>query len=153
MVGASFLPALMFVTFFEVVKRYVFNAPTTWSFETTMFLSGTMTFLGGAYCLRYGLHVNVDVLYERWSPKHKAVVDAVTFPLLVLLCLTLVWPGGKALWSSLQLPWEASSTPWGPVLWPMRGVIVIGGLLLFFAGAAKFIRDLRIIISRTKPNV
>ena len=49
------------VTFYEVVARYVFNAPTTWSLDISIYAMFWACFLGGAYTLREGGHVAVDV--------------------------------------------------------------------------------------------
>ena len=37
------------VTFYEVISRYVFNAPTTWSLDISIYAMFWACFLGGAY--------------------------------------------------------------------------------------------------------
>ncbi|MGD8564298.1 MAG: TRAP transporter small permease subunit, partial [Desulfarculaceae bacterium] len=63
---------------FEVVLRYVFNSPTVWANELTQMLFGAYVILSGAYIMRWGGHVNVDILYSRLSDKTRAVMDIAT---------------------------------------------------------------------------
>ena len=46
----------LFVTY-EVTMRYLFNAPTTWVMETSIYVTMASTFLSLAYGLREKAHV------------------------------------------------------------------------------------------------
>ena len=45
---------------FEVIMRYVFNSPTLWTFDVTIFLIMYSAFLGFAFTLREGKHVRLE---------------------------------------------------------------------------------------------
>jgi TRAP-type mannitol/chloroaromatic compound transport system permease small subunit len=56
---------------YEVIARYVFNAPTIWSFDLTYMLYGAMFMLGAAYALHKGAHIRTDFLLGQFSPRTK----------------------------------------------------------------------------------
>src|SRR5690348_18430778 len=91
------LPLVAAVSY-EVIARYLFNAPTIWSFDVTYMLYGTIFMLGAAYALHKGAHIRTDFFYEKWSVKTKGMVDSISylvffFPSIVML---LVASGGEA---------------------------------------------------------
>ncbi|MCW8346396.1 MULTISPECIES: TRAP transporter small permease subunit [Vibrio] len=58
-----FMPVLAGVVAFEVFARYVLNSPTIWAYDTSLFLFGYISALGGAYAQQKQSHINVDILY------------------------------------------------------------------------------------------
>ena len=71
------LVVLVLIVSYEVMARYVFGAPTRWSYETDMMLSGTVYALAWAYALRHKAHVRIDLFYSRLSPRGKAIIDVI----------------------------------------------------------------------------
>src|SRR5260370_40755583 len=81
---------LVLAVAYEVFARYVFNAPTIWSFDVTYMLYGTIFMLGAAYALHKGAHIRTDFFYEKWSVKTRGMVDSISyvgsfFPSLIML--------------------------------------------------------------------
>ena len=56
---------------YEVVSRYVFNAPTQWAYDMTFMLYGSFFMLGSAYTLQRKGHVRTDSWHANWSPRRK----------------------------------------------------------------------------------
>src|SRR5215210_1211523 len=56
---------------YEVIARYLFNAPTEWAYDMTFMLYGTFFMLGAAYTLQRKGHVRTDSLYIAWSPRRQ----------------------------------------------------------------------------------
>jgi TRAP-type C4-dicarboxylate transport system permease small subunit len=54
-----FMVALVIITFGEVVLRYVFNSPTSWSSELARFILMWMTFTGASIATRYCTHLTM----------------------------------------------------------------------------------------------
>ena len=54
----------MLILINEVVLRYVFNAPTIWAHETTIFLCGIAFIYGGLYCSAQDKHIRVVLIYD-----------------------------------------------------------------------------------------
>jgi TRAP-type mannitol/chloroaromatic compound transport system permease small subunit len=76
--GATIL-VVTFAILYEVVARGVFNRPTIWANETSIYLSAAAYLLGGGYgLLRLG-HVRIDLVYGVLSPGPRRVADIVGF--------------------------------------------------------------------------
>ena len=125
----------------EVIRRYFFNSPTVWGNELTQMLFGLYVILSGGHILRWGGHVNVDILYSRFSTRGKAAVDIITFALFFMFCGMLLWYGGSLAWESLTTL-EHSQSAWNPPTYPIKLMIPLGALLLLLQGFAKLIRDI-----------
>jgi TRAP-type mannitol/chloroaromatic compound transport system permease small subunit len=74
-----FIVPITVATTYEVIARFVFNAPTRWSSEVGYMLYGAQFMLAAAYTLLKGGHIRTDVLYERWSARTRAAVDGVCY--------------------------------------------------------------------------
>lgn len=142
----SFGVLLMFLLVLsEVIRRYFFNAPTVWGTELTQLTFGVYVILSGGHIMRWGGHVNVDILYSRFSPKGKSIMDIITFLLFFLFCGMMVLYGGSLAWESLSI-WEHSNSAWGPPIYPVKMMIPIGAFLLLLQGFAKLIRDILTLV-------
>ena len=143
--------ALVMVIVYEVVMRYVFNSPTMWAYETSVMLGGTVYVMGWAYVHRHHGHVRVDVLYSRFSPRRKAIIDVIC-ALLFLFPLLIVLLDASA--SFMRHAWSVNErlivTYWMPPAAPFRTIVMIGLSLFALQSVAQFIRDLSLLI-RNKP--
>ena len=132
---------LISIVVYEVVSRRVFMEPTIWVHETSAFLFGVYFILGGAYTLLLRAHVNMDILYNRFPPRMKPIVDVLGSAFLFLFCGALLWKGTELAWRSLIVG-ELTSSAWQPPLYPMKIAIAVGAFLIVLQGLAKLIRDL-----------
>jgi TRAP-type C4-dicarboxylate transport system permease small subunit len=111
------LAAVIVILIYEIGMRYIFNAPTNWAHESSQYLFATYALLSGAYTFRHGLHVNMDMVYNRFSPRMKAIVDLFTSLLALCFIVSFLWWGLTAL-ESVQL--RRLVTNWGPPLILLR---------------------------------
>src|SRR5688500_7821856 len=72
------VPLVLAVTY-EVGARYLFNAPTIWSYDVAYMLYGTIFMLGAAYALHKGAHIRTDFFFEQWSVRTRGVIDSVAY--------------------------------------------------------------------------
>jgi TRAP-type mannitol/chloroaromatic compound transport system permease small subunit len=132
---------------FEVIARYMFNAPTIWSTEIVVMLAGALYIIGGAYTQYLRGHISVDTLYDylppRWQTATRLFVHA---PLFFLYVGVLLWEGSGFAWESM-VENERSGSLWNPVIWPYKFVVPLGALLIFLQGLAQFIRDVRALVT------
>jgi TRAP-type mannitol/chloroaromatic compound transport system permease small subunit len=56
------------VTTYEVVMRYVFNAPTQWAFEVVMVLCASAWLFSSGYITLHRRHIGITVLYAMAPP-------------------------------------------------------------------------------------
>lgn len=133
---------LLFFVIYEVIARYVFNAPTTWGFETTTFLYGLHYMFGLAYTDAYDGHVRVDIFSARLPDKIQTILKIVTNLVLfmpVMVCLSL-WSIKYAYVSTIGL--EVNSTSWAPSIWPIKILMAAGMILLLIQGIANLLNDI-----------
>ncbi len=135
----SLLVAL--VIFYEIIMRGFFVRPTVWAMETTVFACSLVYLLGGAWTLLEDKHVRIDMLYNRFSPRRRAILECVTylpFSLYILVMLYATWVYTA---ESIRVR-ETTMTPWNPPIYPMKIAMTVSLLLIFLQGTAKVIRDL-----------
>jgi len=140
-----FVPVMMLVLLYEVFLRYVLDSPTNWAHETSLYLFGSYFMLLGGYALYSRAHIAMDLLYGRWSPRTKAIVDVITALLFFFFIGGLFYYGAEYAWASV-MRLESSRTAWDPPLYPFKLIIPISALLVLLSGVAKFIRDLNMVI-------
>jgi len=135
------LGIIMAVLTYEIVMRYVFNAPTIWAHETSTYVFAIYVLLAGGYTLREGFFVRMDILYVRFPSRAKAIVDLFTSWIALSYILCMLWWGGITAWESLKV-WEVSTTVWAPPIYPVKVAITLAAFLLLVEWFVKFIRDL-----------
>ncbi len=137
---------LVAVVLYEIFVRYLFNSPTIWAHETSQMIYGAYVILLGGYVLQHKGHVNVDILYNRFSPRTRAVIDLFTWLLFFYFCGLLLVKGWEMAWDSFQVR-ETEPTSFAPPVYPIKMTIPLGALLILLQGLAKFIRDLSVAIT------
>lgn len=138
------LLAITFITFFEVVMRYVLKRPTIWAWDLNIQLFAALAMLGGGYTLLEKGHVQIDVLVTSLSPRKRAWIDILTAPFFFFGFFVLMWAGWDVGWASF-VGRETMPTVWAPPYYIIKLLIPIGALLLLLQGIAKFIHDLHTI--------
>ena len=80
------LSAMSIIVFAQVLSRFVFHASLAWSEEITRFLLVWTTFLGGAYCIRYGAHVGIEAFILLLPKKARKVLAIIVMVCSIFLC-------------------------------------------------------------------
>ncbi len=138
------VPATLVVVY-GVVVRYVFNAPTIWGLELTIYLCAATYLVGGAYVHMLNAHVRVDVLYTRWPSRLRAGIDLFIMAPIFFFSLSLLFWAGADWTIHAMVAKLTSGSFWDPIIWPVRLLIPLSLLLLLLQGVAKFIRDLDLV--------
>ncbi|MEW8012724.1 MAG: TRAP transporter small permease subunit [Candidatus Thiodiazotropha sp.] len=139
----------VFVYYYEVIVRYVFNSPTNWAHESMFLMFGMQYLIAGGFVLREGAHVRVDVIYNKLSNRTKAVVDLFTSIFFFIFMLTLLVTGWTFFYDSYEVN-EVSISEWGIQYWPIKLALSLGALLLLIQGVAQLLKDISVVI---KPGV
>ena len=135
------LPMVMSLVW-EVFARYFFNAPTIWAYDMTYILYGSFFMLGSAYTLLRGKHIRTDNFYGQWPIRRQGLVDAICYvvlffpPLLALLYVT--W---DYFWVSFMRGERVVSSPWMPIIYPLKLTMPVTCALLLLQGVAEFLRS------------
>jgi TRAP-type mannitol/chloroaromatic compound transport system permease small subunit len=135
-----FISMLCFMVY-EVVSRYFFENPTVWGMEATTMAWGVFALIPGAYTMLSDDHIRVDILYIRWTPRTKAWINVLTFPLILVFCIAMLWQTSKFGWDSFSSR-EHSVSAWGPPIYHWKMVPALATLLMILQGLSTFIRNL-----------
>ena len=143
MIAAWLIVPLAGSMMWEVISRYVFSRPTIWAYEIAYMQMGALFVLGIALTTQAKAHVRVDLLYDIFSPRWKAVVDLVGFLLLAAMILWLCY----GLWGYLEDGWisgeRSGESIWNPVVWPARLSFFVGFILFALQILAEVLKSLR----------
>lgn len=126
----------------EVIARYVFNAPTRWAAPLSVTLYGSQFMLAAAYTLASGGHIRTDVFYERWSPRTRALVDTVGYVVFFFPAMLGVLYAGAVEARQAWLVGERAG-PWPAYLF--KAVIPLSAALLILQGLAEVLKGLRVL--------
>lgn len=94
----------VFVYYYEVIARYVFNSPTNWAHEGMYLMFGMQYLISGAYAMLTESHVRVDIFYAPLSPRRKAVVDLLTSIFFFIFAGTLLMTSWIFAMDALAVP-------------------------------------------------
>jgi TRAP-type mannitol/chloroaromatic compound transport system permease small subunit len=133
------MPLVLGVTY-EVVARYLLNAPTVWAYDLAYMMYASIFMLGAAYALRYGAHVRTDFLYSGFSDRHKAMVDAVGYVLFLPTLLFYLLALGRQAQHSWEIGEKSIESAWRPPLYPFKWMMVVAMVLLLFQSVVELLR-------------
>jgi TRAP-type mannitol/chloroaromatic compound transport system permease small subunit len=143
----------VFVYFYEVVVRYVFNSPTNWAHESMFLMFGMQYVLAGAYAYHHDAHVRVDLFYAKASPRWKAALDILTsffFCIFILAFLFTAWTFFSSSMDRNDFFFargyfnEVSFTEWAVAYYPVKFTLVLGGVFLLLQGISRLIKDIEV---------
>ncbi len=142
--GKAFGWLILLMTFgvgYEVFVRYVLNAPTSWAFDVSYIMYGTLFMMGGAYTLSRGGHVRGDFVYRLWKPRTQAKVELILYFLFFFPgVLALIVAGWKYAARSWQYSEVSVNSPAGVPIYQFKAVIVAAAILLLIQGIAQVLR-------------
>ena len=130
---------------YEVFVRYALRDPTSWAFDLSYLMYGTLFMMGGAYTLARDSHVRGDVIYRLWKPKTQATVELTLYFFFFFPgILALIFAGtdyALESWSYNYGRGEVSiNSPAGVPISQFKTVLPVAGALLFLQGMAQVCR-------------
>jgi TRAP-type mannitol/chloroaromatic compound transport system permease small subunit len=136
----------VFVYYYEVIARYVFNSPTNWAHESMFLMFGMQYLIAGGFVLREGGHVRVDVLYNKMSKRWKAISDVLTSIFFFIFMIALLVTGWTFFKDAYDVS-EVSFTEWAIQYWPIKFALPLGAALLILQGISQLIKDVAVVIN------
>jgi len=127
-VAALVLAALAVVTFCDVIARYFFNAPFSFTVELTELAMGIIIYLGVGLTTHDNDHISVDFVTLRLSESVRALISLITNVLAFLFLIFLVW----RVWQRAAVLFDKSDMT--PILfvplWPFAYLMAFGSIFL-----------------------
>ena len=129
-IGAFIMFSILFVTFYQVVSRYVLNTPLFWSEELTRYLLIWMAMIGSAMALSKHEHVSITTFSNRLSPGGQKVMHYLrNFVLSIVLSFTLYYGYTFAILNNTQY---SPSIYWLSLFWACLALPVGSAFMLLY---------------------
>jgi len=144
---------LTIVVVYEVTVRYVFRAPTSWGYDVSYMLYGTLFMMAGAYALSRNGHVRGDFLYRNLRPTRQAALDLTLYLLFFFPAIFAFMIAGWHYFENSYWQNERSMfSPTGPIIWPFKFLIPLVGFLLLLQGLVEAVRCVRCLREGAWPS-
>lgn len=139
---------------FEIGARYLFNAPTIWVHETTIFLCSVCYVYGGSHCLARNKHIGIGLIYDNVPPLWRWRLDLFIAFMGAIFGLVLTWAAWTMTEQAIFAPWgdfrlETSGSAWNP---PFPAFTKAFIFIVFIVMTLQFIFHLAYHL-RHKPHV
>ena len=102
------------IMLYEVFLRYVFEAPTLWANELTLWIAGYVFLFSGLYAMQQRCHIRIFLLYDvvpRWL---QHAFDLISVILLWIFAFFLVYGSYKQVFITKFYKWEMFGTAFDP---------------------------------------
>jgi len=148
--AALALFSIMLIVFVDVLLRYLFNSPLSWSYDfISLYLMGAAFFLSLSETLRRNHHVAVDILYLRFSLRARQLWKLLGWLLALVLFVTIFLLAVGTSWSR----WSGDNVVAGAIPWPtwIPAAIAATGFLLLIARLALGVLGLALALAAARP--
>jgi TRAP-type C4-dicarboxylate transport system permease small subunit len=120
--GGILLLAVGFFVFYEVVCRHIFQSPTLWVMDYSIYLVMWAVLLGSAYTMRTHGLVLVDVLINRISPGIRRIIQIGIHITILAFALTITAAGAYSCIRAYQMKELTMSALYIPLYYPMSSI-------------------------------
>jgi TRAP-type mannitol/chloroaromatic compound transport system permease small subunit len=104
---------LTMVMLYEVALRYVFEAPTLWANELSLWIAGFVFLTAGLYAMQQRSHIRIFLLYDMTPRWMQRLFDCISTLLIVVFAAALIYGGyGEAFQKFGR--WETFGTAFDP---------------------------------------
>ena len=118
---------IVIVVFGQVVSRFLFNAPFSWSEELARYLQVWLIMLGSAACLRKGLHLTVDYAIHSLPQGTKRNLHLLSLAAILFFLGVVFVSGISLIAATLNQRTPALQIP----IWVVYLAIPVGSMLMF----------------------
>jgi TRAP-type C4-dicarboxylate transport system permease small subunit len=134
--------AAVVITAYEVVMRYLLNAPTSWAFELTILLCAICYLVSGGYVTAQRKHIAITALYDLMPARVRWWLDLVAMLTGILAMGLLVWSAWRPAVQAVRIV-ERTGSAWdSPSPAIIKPLIAIGALLIVLQLLAQLWRHL-----------
>ena len=125
-IAAFVLAALAVMTFCDVIGRYFFNKPFSFTVEVTELAMGVIVYLGVGLTTHQKGHISVDILTLRLPERVRALFEVVTGVAALAFLAVMVW----RVWLRATVLFEKGDHTqiWEIPLWPFAYVMAAGAV-------------------------
>lgn len=123
------LAAIAIITLWEIASRALFDEPTLWAQDVSVFLLIGVTFIGLVPTDRAGQHIRIDLWYKKLSGPAQVTLERVTYLAVALFAGLAAWTGTEIVVQSLRFG-RTTLSLFAIPLWIPQSTLAIGFALL-----------------------
>jgi TRAP-type mannitol/chloroaromatic compound transport system permease small subunit len=148
---------MVLLTFAIVVLRYGFNLGWIGMQESVLYMHGLVFMLGAAYTLKHDGHVRVDIFYQKFNAKQRAVVNLFgSIFLLLPVCAFILAISLDYVFSSWRVMESSAEAGGLPFVYLNKSFILLFSITLSLQGLAEIARNILFLFdqeSNTTPTM
>ncbi len=142
-------PLLVLLITLNVILRYFFSHSSAWMKELEWHLFSVLFLLGAGYTLKNDQHVRVDIFYQRFGPRTKALVNLVgTLIFLLPGSLLVIWTS----YYFVEMAWKFSESSPNPnglgMRYLLKAVLPLGFLLIIIQGFSLLVTSWKQLLAK-----
>ncbi len=138
--------AIVVVVFSQVVSRFIFNAPFSWSEELARYLQVWLILLTSAVVLRKGLHLAVDYAVHALPAPAKRFLRVVNLGFIIFFLIVVLISGGMLIAATASQKTPALQVP----MWLVYLALPVGGFLMLLEATALLLKEVILRETATK---
>ena len=143
------VPVMTVIIFLQVVMRYVFMSPFSWSEELARYLLVWISCLGSAYAVRKGMHINIVFIKNLFPNTVRAVMTISSHIIVLLFFILCIYHG----WIDSIEEWvQRTAAMQIPMTFPKLAIPVGFGLMVMF-NIELLIEDIKRVREERHPEV
>jgi TRAP-type C4-dicarboxylate transport system permease small subunit len=149
-IAAAALAVIALATFCDVIGRYFFHAPFSFTVELTEMGMAVLVYFGIGLVTHENGHISADFLISRLPPKFGALLAIVTNLLALGFVGLIIW----TLWMHAAYLFEKGDLTqnWRMPLWPVAFTVAFGSLFLLTGVLLQLIAAWEIFTGEQHPD-
>jgi TRAP-type transport system small permease protein len=125
---AVMMGAMTVIIALQVFYRYILNDPLSWTEEIARYLMIWICFLGSAMALKYGEHISVSFIQERFAPRIRQTVGFCIGTTALAFFVLATWEG---IVITIQVSEQQAPATWISMAWAYS-CIPVGFFMMMF---------------------
>jgi tripartite ATP-independent transporter DctM subunit len=116
-------------TLWEVIARYVFNAPTQWAFEVVMVLCATAWMISSGYVTLKKRHIGITVFHVLATPRGRWWLDVIAMTVGIAALFFLLSDASIRAYTAIENVERTGSAFNSPMPMILKALLMLGGFL------------------------
>ncbi len=138
-----FLLGAVVLTFYEVVLRYFFNAPTTWVHEITIALSAAAFIIAGSYTLGRKDHIRISLVIDAVSHRKRRWLNVINLVITLYFLCALAYGAAVQASKSITVVERTGTASNLPIPVALKSLLFVGVVLMILQAVVQLSQALR----------
>lgn len=109
--ACTFLVGTLGLIILQVISRYIFNSPFTWTEELARFALLWFTFVSAGFVMARRIHIAVDIVASKLGRKGTVVLDTFALGMVIVASGMMAFAGAEFAAGAARLQAPATSLP------------------------------------------